>query len=42
MKGYSEGAAGGKGRYRGIAYLLFQVGLIGMAGWTGVATVLGW
>ncbi|TVY35823.1 Microsomal glutathione S-transferase [Lachnellula occidentalis] len=42
MKGYSEGADGGKGRYRGIGYILFQLGLFGMAGWTGVATVLGW
>ncbi|TVY17381.1 Microsomal glutathione S-transferase 3 [Lachnellula arida] len=42
MRGYSEGAEGGKGRYKGIAYMLFQFGLIGMAGWTGVGTVLGW
>ncbi|TVY49018.1 Microsomal glutathione S-transferase 3 [Lachnellula cervina] len=42
MKGYSEGQEGGKGRYKGIGFYLFQFGLIGMAAWTGVGTVLGW
>jgi glutathione S-transferase len=42
MKGYSEGAEGGKGRYRGIMYIGFQVGLLGLAGWAGVVTVMGW
>jgi len=41
MKGYSEGAEGGKGRYRGIAYMAFQVGLLGLSGWTGFAMVMG-
>jgi len=42
MAGYSEGSSGGKGRYKGAAFWLFQFGLIGMAGWNGLAMVMGW
>jgi len=42
MKGYSEGQQRGKGRHKGIFYLLFQVGLTGLAAWNGVAMIRGW
>ncbi|ESZ97177.1 putative Microsomal glutathione S-transferase 3 [Sclerotinia borealis F-4128] len=35
MRGYSRGGAGGKGRYEGIAFWGFQLGLMGMCGWMG-------
>ncbi|QSZ37738.1 hypothetical protein DSL72_008837 [Monilinia vaccinii-corymbosi] len=40
MKGYSRGDAGGKGRYKGISFWLFQLGLMGLCGWTGVGMLL--
>lgn len=40
MVGYCDGTEGGKGRYKGIAYMLFQVGLYCLAGWNGVQMVL--
>ncbi|PQE21653.1 glutathione S-transferase protein [Rutstroemia sp. NJR-2017a WRK4] len=40
MRGYSQGGEGGKGRYKGIYFWLFQLGLMGMAGWVGVDMVL--
>jgi glutathione S-transferase len=42
MVGYSAGGAGGKGRYKGISFWLFQIGLIGLASYSGVAMILGW
>lgn len=42
MVGYSQGGPGGKGRYRGIYFWLFQFGLMGLAGFNGVAMVMGW
>jgi len=41
MRGYSAGGEGGKGRYRGIIFWLFQVGLVGLSAWTGVKMILG-
>jgi len=40
MRGYTAGGEGGKGRYKGIYFWLFQLGLIGLAGWTGAGLVL--
>ncbi|TAQ87708.1 hypothetical protein B7494_g3952 [Chlorociboria aeruginascens] len=42
MSGYSKGLYNGKGRYRGLHFMEFQAGLIGLAAWTGVAMVMGW
>jgi len=42
MVGYSKGEEGGKGRYKGIYFWLFQLGLAGLAGYNGVAMILGW
>lgn len=42
MVGYSAGGEGGKGRYKGITFWLFQLGLMGLAGYNGVAMVMGW
>ncbi|KAI1001901.1 hypothetical protein K3495_g6302 [Podosphaera aphanis] len=42
MTGYSRGDEGGKGRFRGIIFFLFQYALIGIAGYTGGAMVMGW
>jgi glutathione S-transferase len=41
MVGYSQGGTG-KGRYRGISFWMFQVGLLGLTAWSGVSLVLGW
>ena len=41
MKGYNKGGDG-KGRYRGMTFWLFQLGLIVLAGWTGTGMILGW
>jgi glutathione S-transferase len=40
MVGYCSGKEGGKGRYRGITYVLFQMGLLGLTIWNGVTMVL--
>jgi glutathione S-transferase len=40
MVGYCSDAEGGKGRYRGIAYMLFQLGLFGLAAWNGVTMIM--
>jgi len=40
MVGYCNGTEGGKGRYRGISYMLFQFGLYGLAVWNGVMMVM--
>ncbi|KAF7935284.1 uncharacterized protein EAE97_008191 [Botrytis byssoidea] len=40
MTGYSKGGVGGKGRYKGIWFWLFQMGLIGMCGFMGGKMVL--
>ncbi|KAG9232042.1 hypothetical protein BJ875DRAFT_381630 [Amylocarpus encephaloides] len=42
MTGYNKGGEGGKGRYRGISFWLFQLGLMGLAGYSGVAMVMDW
>lgn len=44
LNGYSKGGDGGKGRYKrgGAFFWLPQVAVIGMAGYTGLAMVLGW
>jgi len=42
MRGYSEGEATGRGRYRGIWFWGCQAGLLGLSVWSGVAMVLGW
>ena len=39
MRGYTQGAEGGKGRYQGIFYQLFHYGLIFMAVYNGVMMV---
>ncbi|KUJ07097.1 membrane-associated proteins in eicosanoid and glutathione metabolism [Mollisia scopiformis] len=39
---YSQGGAGGKGRYKGISFFLFQAGLTGLAIYNGVAMVMQW
>lgn len=41
MRGYSKGG-NGKGRYQGSAFWLFQFGLMGLAGWSGLGMVMGW
>jgi glutathione S-transferase len=41
MVGYCSGQEGGKGRYRGITFYLFQFGLLGLTVWSGVQMVLG-
>lgn len=41
MVGYCNGTEGGKGRYNGIAFYLFQAGLFGLTIWNGVTMVLG-
>ncbi|KAI9055664.1 hypothetical protein LZ554_000607 [Drepanopeziza brunnea f. sp. 'monogermtubi'] len=41
MVGYSQGGDG-KGRYKGAASWLFQFGLLGLTGYSGVAMVMGW
>lgn len=42
MLGYSKGGAGGKGRYKngGLLFWFAQVGLFGLAAYTGVTMVL--
>ncbi|KAI9650349.1 hypothetical protein NHQ30_000362 [Ciborinia camelliae] len=35
MRGYSRGGEGGKGRYQGIWFWAFQLGLVGLCGWMG-------
>jgi glutathione S-transferase len=40
MTGYTRGDQGGKGRYQGIFYQLFQMGLMLLAGYNGVMMVL--
>jgi len=40
MTGYTRGDAGGKGRYQGIFFQVFQFGLVLMAGYNGVMMVL--
>jgi len=42
MDGYCRGGEGGKGRYRGSSFWLFQLGLVCLTGYTGVAMVMGW
>lgn len=42
MRGYANGQEGGKGRYQGIVFWLFQFGLMATAGYTGIAMALGW
>jgi glutathione S-transferase len=42
MVGYSTSGKGGKGRYKGVTFWLFQFGLIGLTGYTGAAMVAGW
>jgi len=43
MLGYSRPSWGenGRGRYKGIMFMAFQLGLVGMAGYTGVMMILG-
>ena len=41
MVGYSKGGEGGKGRYKGIYFWLFQTVLIGLCIYNGVTMVLG-
>jgi len=41
MTGYSQGGVGGKGRYRGIYFWVFQLALLGLTGYSGVMMVLG-
>jgi glutathione S-transferase len=41
MQGYSTGAEGGKGRYKGIWFYLCHFGLVGLCGWSGVQMVRG-
>lgn len=38
---YSQGKPNGKGRYKGIPAFLFQYGLIGLAGYASIITILG-
>jgi len=40
MAGYSQGGEGGKGRYKGIYFIIFQLGLMFLAAYTGVVMVL--
>jgi len=40
MVGYSQGGPGG--RYKGIYFWLFQLGLVGLACFNGVAMIMGW
>jgi len=42
MVGYSRGDKGGKGRAIGFSFFLFQFGLIGLAGYKGIAMIMGW
>ena len=42
MVGYSRGGEGGKGRYNGIYFWLFQIGLIGLSVYNGLTMVLGY
>ena len=42
MVGYCSGQEGGKGRYRGIYFFVFQAGLLGLTAWSGITMVLGW
>ncbi|KAK0122012.1 hypothetical protein ONS95_010276 [Cadophora gregata] len=41
MTGYCKGGTG-KGRYNGITFWLFQLGLLGLTGYNGLAMILGW
>jgi hypothetical protein len=43
MVGYSRSSveSKGRGRYKGSAFWFFELGLLGMAIWTGVGMVLG-
>ncbi len=43
MLGYSRSSveSKGKGRYKGSAFWFFQLGLIGLAAWTGLQMMLG-
>ena len=43
MVGYSTSKPGtrGKGRVKGVAFWLFELALMGMAGYTGVQMILG-
>ena len=40
MSGYCSGKEGGKGRYRGISFYLFQFSLYGLTIWNGVTMLL--
>jgi glutathione S-transferase len=42
MVGYSQGGEGGKGRYKGVLFWLFQLGLVGLAGYNGVSMIMAW
>lgn len=41
MVGYCSGKEGGKGRYRGIGFYLFQFGLLSLTVWNGVTMIMG-
>lgn len=41
MTGYCSGKEGGKGRYNGASFYLFQYGLVGLTIWSGVTMVMG-
>ena len=41
LTSYCKGGDG-KGRYNGITFWLFQLGLLGLTGYNGVAMILGW
>lgn len=41
MTGYSKGGDG-KGRYNGVTFWLFQLGLLGLTGYNGLAMIMGW
>jgi len=41
MTGYCKGGEGGKGRYKGISFWVFQAGLLGLTLYSGIAMVLG-
>ncbi|RDL34317.1 uncharacterized protein BP5553_07445 [Venustampulla echinocandica] len=42
MVGYSSGGGDGKGRLKGMPFWIAQLGLIGLAGYTGLSLVMGW
>lgn len=41
MQGYSQGAEGGKGRYRGVWFYLAHLGLVGLCAFNGVQMIRG-